>query len=297
MIDGDCLAAFVAIAGERNFSRAADKLNIVQSVISKRLRRLEDQLGAQLVDRSVRNNICLTRVGELFLPEAAEALAKLAAVECTGHNLVRGVEGPLRIGFVFSAAMDGSLMKLLNGLRRSLPELELQPSLMESPEQLSALEAGQLDLGLMRPRPSYPDRCYAHEVHWERLGICLSMEHRLFGLQKLAPSDLAHERFVVPQFQEQVGLIESIRRLSDAGGFDMPEIIQTQDFVTAACLAATGVGVVLAPKSMARLPIEGMRFCDLTSYDGRLVTVLLHRGDAPEGAIQKSLEVFESREA
>lgn len=64
MIDGDGLNAFVAIAETHSFSRAADRLGLVQSVVSKRLKRLEDQLGAVLVDRAIRTRSTLTRVGE-----------------------------------------------------------------------------------------------------------------------------------------------------------------------------------------------------------------------------------------
>lgn len=286
MIDGDCLATFIAIAEERSFSRAADRLGTVQSVVSKRLRRLEDQISAELVDRSLRSDIRLTRIGRLFLPGAIETLAQMRKVERTGRNLSRGCSGPLRIGFVFSAAMNGTLITVLAGLREALPELDIQPRLMETPEQLAALDAGELDMGLMRPRPSYPKDCTVQEVHSEPLMLCLSLRHPLAETHSLTPAMLAGERFIVPQFHEQVGLIDSLRSLARAGGFAMPLIRRTADFVTAACLAAAGDGIVLAPASLSHFQLDGLAFRPVTVFDEVLKIILVTRSDAPEEAVR-----------
>ena len=289
MIDGEGLAAFVAIAEQRSFSRAADTLGIAQSVASKRLRRLEDQLGTPLVDRTVRTAIRLTREGEIFLRQAIEALARLDRVERMGRSLGRGSSGPLRIGFVFSAAMNGTLGRILTAVREALPDLELAPRLMETPEQLAALDSCRLDIGLMRPRPSYPEDCRAIDVHSETLMVCLSTGHELAGAPALRPDQLAGQCFIVPQFHEQVGLIDSIRRLADVGSFPMPHIVRTDDFVTAACLASAGEGLVLAPASLAKLNLDGVRFLAVSSFAERLKIVLVHRTDAPREALARIL--------
>lgn len=297
MIDGDCLAAFVAIAEEQSFSRAANKLGIAQSVVSKRLRRLEDQLATQLVDRRLRADIRLTRVGRIYLPEAIHALACFAKAERTGRSLGRGQSGPLRIGFVFSAAMNGTLTTILTGLYNSFPDLKLHPQLMETPQQLAALDAGTLDLGLLRPRPSYPADCHARKIHSERLVACLSNSHPLASKALLTPHDLAGECFIVPQFHEQVGLIDSIHRLASAGDFGLPRIIRTGDFVTAACLSSTGEGVVLAPASLASLKLDGICFRELANFAEHLDTILVHRSEAPGEAIQKLISLFDVTKA
>ncbi|MBO9378268.1 LysR family transcriptional regulator [Sphingomonas histidinilytica] len=293
MIDGEGLAAFIAVADLRSFSRAADRLGIAQSVVSKRLRRLEDQIGAQLIDRSVRTDIRLTRIGAAFLPEASEAFAKLTATERLGWNLGRGSSGPLQIGFVFSAAISGVLGRILSALRKELPDLRLVPRLMETPEQLAALDAGRLDIGLIRPRPSYPARCRALQAHCEDLVVCLSAEHPLSAQAALSPRQLADQRFIVPQFHEQVGLIDNIRRLAEAGGFDLQPVVRTDDFVTAACLAAAGEGVVLAPASLSRLQLDGLQYRALRDFDEQLRTMLVHHVEAPGEALRVILRTLE----
>lgn len=291
MLEPHCLAVFVAIAEERSFSRAADRLGIAQSVASKRLRRLEDHLCAVLLDRSIRSNVRLTRIGELFLPEARATLAGLRRAEQSCRNLARGRAGPFRIGFVFSAAMNGTLTKMLSGLRAVFPELCLEPQLMETPEQLSALEEGLIDVGLLRPRPSYPQDCSVRIVHEERLITGLALHHPLAAHLELTPPQLMGSEFILPQFHEDVGLVDSARRLAEAGHFTTPNIIRTDDFVTAACLAATGDGIVLAPASLARLAIEGICFRPFRDFDDRLTTVMVMRRDAPAEAARVAIRV------
>lgn len=286
MIDGDGLNAFVAVAETGSFSRAADRLGLVQSVVSKRLKRLEDQLGTVLVDRAIRTRSTLTRVGELYLPEAKATLAQLERAEWTGRNLGRGKAGPLRIGYVFSAAMNGTLGKVLSSLNSAMPDLEVQPRLMETPEQLIALEAGRLDLGLLRPRPAYPPRCFARDVHEEPLVACMAARHPLAAEKALTPAMLANERFILPQFHEHVGLIDSLHRLAAAGGFAIAGIERTADFVTAACLAASGYGIVLAPVSLKNLSIDALVFREIFRFDERVKTTLVYRFDAPQQAME-----------
>jgi DNA-binding transcriptional LysR family regulator len=93
---------------------------------------------------------------------------------------------------------------------------------------------------------------------------------------------LAAERFIIPQFHEQVGLIDSLRQLSHAGGYDLPPLTRTDDFVTAAALAANGDGIVLAPASLAKLGMEGLAFVDVTGVNYRHSTILAIRDDAPD---------------
>lgn len=286
MIDAEGLAAFVAITQTGSFSRAADKLGVAQSVISKRLKRLEDQLNALLVDRTVRSNISLTRVGQTYLPEALLTLAQLEKAARVGRNLARGASGPLRVGFVFSAALNGTLNGVLSALYDLMPDIHIEPQMMETPEQLEALDAGRLDMGLIRPRPAYPLECTASCVHQEALVVGLSDRHPLASHESLTPRMLANQHFIIPQFHEQVGLVDNLRRLAVAGGFELPGMIRTADFVTAACLAASRYGVVLAPASLAHIDLVGLIFLPLTEFDDLIQTVLIHRNDAPEQAVR-----------
>ena len=292
MIDVEGLEAFAVIADQRHFVRAADRLGIAQSVASKRLKRLEEQLGVTLLDRSNRKAISLTRVGELFLPVARDTLERVRRAERIGRNFARGAAGPLRIGYVLSAAMTGLLTTIAARLAQNWPDLELRPVLMETPEQLAALEDGRIDLGLMRPRPSYPTGVSAEPVHREGVQLGLATSHRLADRREVTAVELAGEKFIVPQFQEDVGLIDSIRALARTGGFTLKPIVRTPDYLTAASLTAAGVGVVLAPASLARMQLDGLAFVSVSDYRAGLELMMAFRADLPapvRDAIRASL--------
>ncbi|MFM6832534.1 MAG: LysR substrate-binding domain-containing protein [Novosphingobium sp.] len=289
MIDPEGIAAFVVIAETRNFSRAADRLGVAQSVVSKRLKRLEDQLGTQLIDRTIRSRVQVTRTGESYLPEARATLAQLHKVERIGRNLARGLSGPLRIGYIFSAAMNGTLGTILSAIRHDLPDVVVDVQMMETPEQLVALEDGRLDIGLVRPRLAFPSTCSALRVHRENLVIGLPRDHPLAAGASLAPASLQGQRFIIPQFREKVGLAENLHRLCLAGGFSATDIVRTADFVTAAVLAASGHGIVLAPASLANISLSGLEFREIATFEDRIETVLLYRRDAPSKAAEAIL--------
>ena len=127
--------------------------------------------------------------------------------------------------------------------------------------------------------------------------VCMSSTHRLVEADEIISRELSGERFIVPQFREQVGLNDSVRRLAKAGGIVMPEILSTEDFVSAACLAAAGVGLVLAPESLCNLGLKGVVFRPLGDYSECLETVLVCRKDAPTRAVNQILTLFDKRPA
>ena len=281
MIDGEELAAFVAVAETRSFVKAGDRLGIAQSAVSKRLRQLEDRIGAELVDRSNRRAIDLTRLGNLYLAEARETLGRLETAERIGRNLGRGETGPLRIGYVFSAAMTGLVTRLARGLVAARPALDLEFSQMETPEQLAALAEGRLDLALTRPRPSYPESALARAVHREGILLAVASSHPLAVRPDVSVRDLAGSTFLVPQFRETVGLIEHVHALARKGGFPRPRTIATPDYITAASLAAGGIGLILAPSSLRHVGIEGLAFVPIRDFGVDLDLVLARRRDMP----------------
>lgn len=285
MLDGRELEVFLAIAQNRSFRIAAERLNIAQSVVSKRLKRLEDRVGAQLVIRGSRAEIRLTGVGELLLDEASLVVRSLARLEMVGQNVARGRMGPMRIGYVFSAAMNGTLLRSLQALQGGLPAIDIDIRLMETPEQIEAITTGEIDVGFVRPRPTYPADISAEFVHREAGLLAIGEGHPLASKRAVCLRQLEGEQFIIPQFHEEVGLIDVIRDIARAGHFAMPGIVKTQDFISASALAAAGLGIALVPASLRNLQGSNLKFVAVEDHTIHLDLVMISRRDTPAHAL------------
>ncbi|MDF2369141.1 LysR family transcriptional regulator [Sneathiella sp.] len=140
----DLLRAFVAVADTKHFTRAAERLNCVQSAVSMQIQRLEDSLDTRLLERSKRQ-VRLTEEGKILLRYAERILQlKEQAVAEIGHQ---SLPGRVRIG-----ATDWSmpyLPEVLKRLGQKYPKLDVELQCGRSWDALDALEAGKLDLAFV----------------------------------------------------------------------------------------------------------------------------------------------------
>ena len=286
MLDADGLRAFVAVAEIGHFVKAADALGVTQSVVSKRLQRLEDQLGMHLITRGKRTAVRPTREGDLFLPQAKRAISELERIGRVARNIGRGEVGPVRIGYVFSAILTGVFPRIIRALRERLPDMVVEPVALETPEQLTAIADGRLDFGIVRPRPSYPAEVTVMRVHRERIMLAMSADNPLATLPGIKPALLSNTHFIVPQFHEEVGLIDIIRDLARMGDFPLAGLVRTKDFISAAGFAAGGMGVAVVPSSLRRLDLEGLVYREIDGHDGWLDLMLVSGAAAPAAAVE-----------
>lgn len=144
------LAAFVAVADERHFGRAAERLGTVQPAVSQLVRRLERELDVVLFDRSS-HHVALTGAGNELLPIARQALSARDAIAEAAAATVRGDRGTLRIGT--SAGIGVNLNLLLARFAERRPRTNVRLQLLHTPAKLRALRSGDLDLAFVRMPP------------------------------------------------------------------------------------------------------------------------------------------------
>jgi DNA-binding transcriptional LysR family regulator len=137
------LRYFVAIAEERSFTRAAERLWVAQPGLSTQIRRLESELGVQLFDRHTRG-VDLTAAGELFLERARTVLAAADVARSTAHDLEQGLVGSVRLGIVTGAGWPGT-SDLLGRFGRDRPAVELTVVEAYAGTLLRDLRDGRLD--------------------------------------------------------------------------------------------------------------------------------------------------------
>lgn len=167
------LSAFVAVVEEGGLSAAARRLHVSQPALSQTISGLERELRVKLLERSS-TGTRPTEAGVTLLGEARAVLARYEQAVRAMDQLTGGGEGVLRLGIPLEFPFD-VLRRALAELAESCPETKVQARHLSSAQQLDALRAGELDLGLLRERPS-GEQFDAMLVTREELGVLLSAD-------------------------------------------------------------------------------------------------------------------------
>ena len=240
------LEHFVAVAEERNFTRAAERVSIVQSGLSASIRNLEAELGAELFVRSTRR-VSLTAGGQALLPEARRTLASARA----GRDAVGAVEGLQRgslavgIAQVFPSGFD--LPAFIAAFQRDYPAIELRLSQSNPATQLAALREGTVDLCFIPLLDAPGPDLAVTKLHGDRLVFACSAGHELASRPRIQLRDVAASPFIdFPRTWIIRQLVD--RALADAG-IERMAAIEINDINTCLALVDRGVGVTILPES------------------------------------------------
>jgi DNA-binding transcriptional LysR family regulator len=144
------LAVFVAVAEELSFSRAADRLHVVQSAVSATVRNLEREWGVSLFHRTT-HRVELTPEGRALVGPAREALHAAGAVDGAVDEIRGGLRGTLRLGIMQATPQPGtiSVAAMIAGFRRDHPGVDVQVRQGGSATQLDRVRSGELDLAVV----------------------------------------------------------------------------------------------------------------------------------------------------
>jgi DNA-binding transcriptional LysR family regulator len=249
------LRSFVAVAQQRNFSRAAEALHVSQPALSEQIRKLEDELGAPLFERTSRG-ATLTDAGEAFLPHARAVLSQADQAAEAVRLIARGLAGTLTLGFIDSAAL-GLLPPLIRRFSARHPEVKLRLRELGTRAQIEALEAGDIDVGIVRG-PIWNAGLTGVSLATEPLLVALPAQHRLASQTAIRPQELADEGFITHPADRGAALREETLRLCHEAGFD-PRIVQEANEIATICaLAAAGLGIAIVPASAAAIVLDGL---------------------------------------
>ena len=257
------LRCFVAVGEELHFRRAAERLNMTQPPLSRQVRLLEHQVGTALLERTNRV-VRFTAAGKAFFPEAARILRLAEEAGATARRIAKGESGTLAIGFT-AAFGYGLLPDIVRRLHRRMPNISLTLREMVTGAQLEALDAGRLDVGLLRP---HAPRGGLQTVVLGREALMLALPRREAHRWPQHPTlaTLQGKPFLSYAPYEASYFYQLVQRHLTRAGVT-PEVV---DYVpqihTMLALVDSGVGVALTPETATRLRFEGvvLRRLDMT---------------------------------
>jgi DNA-binding transcriptional LysR family regulator len=241
------LEYFVAVAEERNFTRAAERVHISQSGVSAQIRRLEQELGADLFDRSARTTT-LTTAGKAALEHARAALAAVGAVGQAVGEVTEVIRGRLTVGMVIGCTI-APLFDALAGFHQAHPGIEIALLEENSESLVEGVRSGAFDLALTGTASAVPDGLEALTVVSERLVAVTPAGHPLGGGRQVALRDVA--AYPIICMPPGTGLRTVLDRACAANGLRPGIAFQASAADAIAGLATRGLGVGVLTESMA----------------------------------------------
>lgn len=279
------LKYFVAVARERNFTRAAQTLNIAQPPLSRQIQQLEQEAGALLIERGTRP-VRLTEAGRLFYEQAVQILDRTEQMLVMTRRLGASAQTRVTIGFVAST-LYGYLPEVIRRYRAARPEVELALSEMTSLEQMVALKEGRIDVGFGRiafEDPALERRLLRNEKMIAAVPASLSgpQSGAIITLAELAQFALViYPQSPRPSYADQVLKLFRDRQLR------LGLVHEVREMQTALGLVAAESGVSLVPACVEKLKRDNVRYLPIDAPDALSPIIMSTRRDtpAPEAAV------------
>lgn len=242
---------FLVVAEEQSFARAAARVNIEPSPLSRTIKDLETQLGVQLLHRT-KGRIRLTWSGEVFREEARRILAFVEGARSRAHSASQGYRGRLRIGLADSLAQL-RLTQLLARCREEEPRTEIRITEMTVDEMLRALDHDQIDAGL-----TVNDELaigYIKEMVWsERPVIAIPTHHPLLVYGEIQFREFQHYPLIIFHPERCAGGYHLARRWFAENALLTPNIAEyVSGHEPMMMLVAAGYGIGIGLESQIAL--------------------------------------------
>ena len=284
--------AFLAVAEELHFGRAAERLGMLQPPLSRTIRALEDHLGVDLFRRTTRN-VALTAAGEALVEPARKMIEYRTLAAEAVRRAADGQTGHIEFGFAHSSSRRlAAALVTASAAHRPGVSFGLHSDVYAE-EGITRLVDGSLDLALVR-WAKQPPGVTGRPVMVERLSAALPVGHRLAGRASVRVDELADEDFIALPEHPSSTLREATLRLCHEAGF-APRVVQSApDSQTIGALVAAGLGISITFDSVSAATREvGTVAVPLDIPEEPTMLYLAHRTDHGKASVEAVLTLAE----
>ncbi|WP_414663154.1 LysR substrate-binding domain-containing protein [Horticoccus sp. 23ND18S-11] len=255
----ELIRSFFSIAEQGSLNKAAERMRVSQSTLTRQMQTLEHEIGGRLLERGA-GGVALTAAGHVLADGMRPVLGSFDRVIDATRKLACGKTSLLRVGYLMSAAAD-YLHPALAALRKAHPEVKVTLLDMSPGEQIRALRKGELDIALIGHAGTF----LAREFFVRRLAslpvvVALSAHHALGAAPAVRLRDLKGEMFVGAPDSDMPGHNQWIRHLCRRAGF-RPRFVQDADSLAhGLSTIVTEDAIGLMPAYATRHPVPGVVF-------------------------------------
>jgi DNA-binding transcriptional LysR family regulator len=281
------LRAFVVLAEELHFGRAALRLELSQPQVSRRVRALEDELGVELFVRTPRHTT-LTETGRRLLEDAREALAATDRLRARARTVAGDGVGRVAVGFVWST-LPAYLPRLVAAAPERHRDIDLSVSQKHFVEIVPALRRLDVDLVISRTLLE-PAEMVHQTLGYEPSVVAVPMEHPFATRPALTLADLDGQPLIALGRVYAPALYDAVLEAARARGLDPLIAREARSPAEALALVGAGLGLYRLPISAAP-PQTGVVYRELTDAPSRLV--LLRRPEPMAPAVASIARLIE----
>lgn len=283
---------FQAVAEERNFSRAAERLHMAQPPLSRQIKALEDEMGAPLFVRTAKG-VDLTEAGQTLLDEVPNLLSLAQRAKERTRRAGQGLTGQLEVGVFGSGVLD-VIPRMLAKFHAERPEVRIVLHNMTKVEQLQALRERRINVGFNRLVPP-EEEIVVMTVLREPLVVALHESHPLAQRKRIRIPDMAGEPLILyPNLALMPGLAQEVIEAFQHENTELKVEQEVEDVLTAVSLVASGFGLAVTTRSASSLRLPGVAFRPLHSrYLHDLELSCLYRKGDPSPVLAAFLKVVQ----
>lgn len=265
------LRYFVAMAEEKSFSKAAERLFISQPPLSRQIKQLEEEMGVLLIDRDQRP-LKLTEAGVFFYEHAIQILKK--SDNLRAMTMRKGkFDGSLSIGFVASI-LYGTLPRVISRFRKVYPNIEIKLHELNSWQQTQALTNGKIDVGF--GRLFFEDAAVRRILlREESLLVATPIDHPIIQRRQstITIADLANENLLLYPKAPRPSFIDFVLSLFEERNIEPNSFSEVSELHVALGLVAAGEGITIVPQALKNL--RGTEIGYIPLEDGLLTSPVI----------------------
>ncbi len=255
----DLLRSFFIVAELGSLNRAAERLRVSQSTLTRQMHALEQEVGGRVLERSS-TGVAPTATGNALLARVRPALTELETALGEVRRLARGQSASLRVGYLMSAAPD-YLNPALTVLRREHPEVKVKLLDLSPGEQIAALRKGEIDLALVGSAGAFLAReFYVRRVAFLRVFAAVPASHPLAGATSVRLADLRGELFIGAAESDLPGHNRWVTQICRRAGFRARFVADADSLTHGMAMVVSEGAVGLLPEYATRTHAPGVAF-------------------------------------
>lgn len=275
---------FLAVARQRNFTRAAEQLGIAPPTLSRQIQDMEQALGTRLFLRQQRE-VSLTEAGATLLLEAEATVRQFELAQRNAQRAGRGEIGHIELGYVASAVYSGVLQKQVQEFVGDCPDVSLNVRECPMPTLPARIADGRLDIGYIRSPMTLPEGVEAIRLEAEGFVLALPAQSWLCRLPQIACEHLLNETFILPE------QINGTLQVAAEGGFAPRLGAQPGGLVAVMALVSLGQGVAVVPESVVgHLGLPQVLYRPIVGSSAASWLSLIHRRFEQAPAVARYIE-------